>query len=110
MKKTRFLTLSLFLAISGFGAAYAQAPALTSGDYKLTVGSKAPCTLAITDTGSITQAADCATGTTLARWKATSTGYVLTSASGEVYAILQPHGAALEGVTFMAQNKVVLTH
>ena len=110
MKKTRFLAFSFLLAISGFGTAYAQAPALSSGTYKLTVGSKAPCDLTITDAGSVTQAADCATGTTIAKWSATGGGYEFTTASGEVYAILKPHGDALEGVSFATQHKLVLTH
>jgi hypothetical protein len=33
MNKSRFLTLSFLLAISGFGTAYAQAPALAAGTY-----------------------------------------------------------------------------
>ena len=110
MKKTRFLALSFLVAISGFGAAYAQAPALASGTYKLTVGSNAPCDLAITDTGSVTQAADCATGTNIAKWSATAGGYEFTTASGELYAVLKPHGSALEGVSFASQRKLVLTH
>jgi hypothetical protein len=110
MNKSRFLTLSFLLAISGFGSAYAQAPALAAGTYKLAIGAKAPCDVTITADGSLTQAADCATGTTLAKWATTTSGYQLISASGETYALLKPHGETLEGVTFADQHKLVLSH
>ena len=110
MKKMHFLTTVLLVAATGFGAAYAKSPPLASGTYKLAIGSKAPCELTISDTGTVTQAADCATDTTLTKWKATSTGYELTTASGEVYAILTQHGDSYEGVTFATAHKLVLTH
>ena len=110
MNKSRFLTLSFLLAISGFGSAYAQAPALAAGTYKLAIGSKAPCDLAITAAGAVTQGADCATGTTLTKWAPTGSGYQLITASGETYAVLKPHGETLEGVTFSDQHKLVLSH
>lgn len=110
MNKSRFLTLSFVLALSGFGSAYAQAPALAAGTYKLAIGSKTPCELTITADGAVTQAADCETGTNLTHWAPTSTGYQLISASGETYATLKPHGEALEGVVFSNQRKLVLSH
>jgi hypothetical protein len=110
MNKARFLTLSFLLALTGFGSAYAASPPLATGTYKLTIGSKPPCDLAITAEGSVTQAADCQTGMTLAKWTPTVSGYQLLSAAGETYAVLKPNGDALEGVTFAGQRKVVLTH
>jgi hypothetical protein len=110
MNKSRFLALSFLLAVSGFGTAYAQAPALTAGTYKLAVGSKLTCDLTITADGAVTQAADCGTGVTLTKWAPTSSGYQLISASGETYATLKPHGEALEGATFADQRKVTLSH
>jgi hypothetical protein len=110
MNKTRLLTLSFVLALSGFGSAYAQAPALAAGTYKLAIGSKAPCDVTITADGTLTQAADCATGTTLTRWTTTTSGYQLVSASGETYVVLKQHGETLEGTTFADQHKVVLSH
>jgi|GEM_PF-5353047 len=109
MNKSRFLTLSFLLAISGFGTAYAQAPALAAGTYKLEVGAKS-CALTIAADGAVTPAADCATGTTLAKWAPTGSGYQLISTSGETYAVLKPHGESLEGQTFADQRKVVLSH
>jgi hypothetical protein len=110
MNKSRFLTLSFILALSGFGTAYAQAPALAAGTYKLAIGSKTACDLTITADGAVTQAADCATGTTLTKWTSTGTGYQLIDASGETYAVIKPHGENLEGVVFSNQRKLVLSH
>jgi hypothetical protein len=110
MNKSRFLTLSFLLAISGFGTAYAQAPALAAGSYKLAIGTKTPCEVTLADDGTLTAAADCATGTALTKWAPTATGYQLISASGETYAVLKPHGEALEGATFADQRKVTLSH
>lgn len=110
MNKTRFLTLAFLLTLSGFGGAFAQAPSLESGTYKLTVGSNAPCDLTIGNDGTVTQAADCATGRPIAKWTAKGSDYALTTASGEVYAVLKPHDNALEGISYIAQHKLVLTH
>jgi len=110
MNKSRFLALSFLLAVSGFGTAYAQAPALAAGTYKLAVGNKAPCDLTITADGTIDQSTTCETGTTLAKWAPTGSGYQLISTSGETYAVLKLHGESLEGQTFADQRKVVLSH
>ncbi len=111
MNKSRFLALSVLLATSGIGAAYAQAPALAAGTYKLTVGSKTPCDVTITSEGSLTPGATCETGVSLAKWQQSgANGYQLLSGSGETYAVLKPHGEQLEGITFADQRKVVLSH
>jgi hypothetical protein len=110
MNKSRFLALSFFLALSGFGVAHAQAPALAAGTYKLAIGSKAPCDLTLAADGAVTSSADCATGTNVVKWAPTSTGYQLITADGATYATLKPHGDTLEGVTFADQHKLVLSH
>jgi hypothetical protein len=110
MNKSRFLALSFLLAISGFGTAYAQAPALAAGSYKLAIGAKTPCDVTLATDGTLTAAADCATGVALTKWAPTATGYQLISVTGETYAVLKPHGEALEGATFADQRKVVLSH
>lgn len=110
MNKSRFLALSFLLTVSGFGSAYAQAPALAAGTYKLAIGNKAACELTIAADGTVSPAADCATGAALTKWAPTGTGYQLISASGETYAVLKPRGEALEGQTFADQRKVVLSH
>jgi len=108
MNKSRFLALSFFLALSGFGSAYAQAPALAAGDYKLAVGANT-CDLTITAEGGVTQAADC-TAAHLAKWKVNGNSYVLYSASGDVYAVLKAKGDNIEGVVFSDNRKLVLSH
>jgi hypothetical protein len=111
MNKTRFVALSFLLALSGFGAANAQAPALAAGTYKLAVGSKAPCDVTIAEDGSIATAADCSTGANVVKWApAGGDDYKLLTANGVTYAVLKPHGETLEGVTFADQHKVVLSH
>ena len=109
MNKARFLTLSFFLALSGMGTAYAQAPALAAGDYKLAIGANAPCELAITSDGGVNQTADCGVAH-LTHWKVTGNSYVLYSQSGEVYAVLKAKGDNLEGATFADSHKLVLSH
>ena len=110
MNKSRFLTLSFLLALSGFGSAYAQAPALTAGTYKLAIGAKTPCDLTVTADGGVTQAADCATGTPITKLVNIGSSYKLLSASGDIYAVLKPQGDALTGFTFPDGHKLVLTH
>ena len=111
MNKPRFLTLAFLLALSGFGTAYAQAPALATGTYKLAIGSKAPCDVAVTADGDLTPAADCATGPTLTKWvAAVGNGYKLLTADGEVYAVLKPQGDGLAGESFAGNHKLLLSH
>ncbi|HEY4942905.1 MAG TPA: hypothetical protein VII56_15860 [Rhizomicrobium sp.] len=110
MNKSRFLTLSFLLAISGFGTAYAQAPALAAGTYKLAIGAKAPCDLTVTADGGVTQASDCATGTTITKLVNVGSSYKLVGGSGDIYAVLKPQGDALTGFTFPDGRKLVLSH
>jgi len=110
MNKSRFLALSFFLTLSGMGAAYAQAPALAAGTYKLAVGANAPCELSITADGGVTQGADCTQAAQLTHWKVTGNTYILYAASGELYATLKAKGDNLEGVSFSDNRKLVLSH
>jgi hypothetical protein len=110
MKTLRLLPLSLILALSAFGSAYAQAPALAAGTYKLAIGSKAPCDVTITADGTVSQATDCAPGTNLSRVTPKGSGYLLISASGDLYGVVKPNGDTLEGTTFADQRKLVLSH
>jgi hypothetical protein len=110
MIRTRFLTLSFVVALSGFGTAYAQAPALTAGTYKLSISAKAPCELSVAENGVVTQAADCATRPTLGKLFPAGSGYELTTASGEIYSLLKLNGDALEGLTIPDRRKVLITH
>ena len=110
MNKSRFLAASFFIALAGMGVAHAQAPALAAGTYKLAIGAKPVCDLTITADGGVTQGADCQTGTTLAKWSVTGSGYELINAGGSTYAVLRVKGDNLEGVTFADQHKLVLSH
>jgi hypothetical protein len=110
MNKSRFLTLSFALALLGYGSAYAQAPALAAGTYKLTIGSKAACELTVTAEGGVSQAADCATGTNLTKLAPFGSSYQLVSASGEIYAVLKAKDDTLVGVTAADQRKLTLSH
>lgn len=110
MNSSRFLALSsLVLALSGIGAAQAQAPALAAGTYKIAVGSKAPCDVNVTADGGLALADGCLGTANLTKWTPTNTGYELITSSGEVYAVLKPHGEALQGTTFADQRKIELT-
>ncbi len=111
MKSIRFLApVSLALVLTGIVAAQAQAPALAAGTYKIALGSKAPCDVVVTADGAFTPADGCLSTANLTKWTPTNTGYQLVTASGETYAVLKPHGEALEGVTFADQRKIVLSH
>ncbi len=110
MNKTRFFALSFFLALSGFGAAYAQAPALTAGTYKLAIGSKTACDLVIADDGGITQAADCPTSATITKAVPVGNSYKLLTQNGDLFGVLKPKGDALVGFTAADQHSLALTH
>ncbi|MBS0473011.1 MAG: hypothetical protein JSR60_18215 [Proteobacteria bacterium] len=110
MNKSRFLTLTFALALLGYGSAYAQAPALAAGTYKLEIGSKAPCDLTVTADGGVTQGADCATGTNLTKLSTFGSSYQLMSASGELYGVLKAKGDTLVGTTAADQRKLVISH
>ena len=77
------------------------------GSWKLALGRKAPCEVSMTANGDITGAADCSVP--VARWKATSDGVQLQTASGETYALLKPKAGNLEGTTFADMRRVTLS-
>ncbi len=107
MNKSRLLTLSVVLALSGIGSAFAQAPALSAGTYKLAIGSKAPCDVTVTADGDLTLAPNCEAGANVHQWALTAAGYKILTPSGETYAVLKANG---EGFTVADQHKVVLSH
>lgn len=110
MKTIYLLPLSLVLALGTFGSAYAQAPALAAGTYKLAIGSKTPCDITVTADGAVSQAADCAPGVNLTRVTPKGSGYLLIQASGDLYGVVKPNGDMLEGTTFADQRRLVLSH
>jgi hypothetical protein len=110
MNNNLLVTVSFLLTLGAFGTAHAQAPALEAGTYKLAIGSKAPCDVTISADGVLTPAADCAFGVNVTKVTAKGEGYVLTSASGDLFGLIKPKGDALEGATFGDQHKLVLSH
>jgi Protease inhibitor Inh len=77
------------------------------GSWKLALGKKAPCEVQMTADGAVTPGTDCPTD--IARWKGTSNGVQLQTASGETYAVLKPKGSGFEGATFADSRSVTLT-
>jgi hypothetical protein len=110
MNKNFLVTASFLLALGTFGPAFAQAPALEAGIYKLAIGSKAPCDVTISADGVLTPASDCTLGANVTKMIPKGEGYVLTSASGDLYGLVKPKGDTLEGATFGNQRKLVLSH
>lgn len=110
MTKNLLVTASILLALGSFGPAFAQAPALEAGTYKLAIGSKAPCDVTISADGVLTPASDCALGANVTKVIPKGEGYVFTAASGDLYGLVKPKGDTLEGATFDGQRKLVLSH
>jgi len=77
------------------------------GNWKLALGKKAPCDVSMTADGTVTPGTDCPSE--IARWKSTSNGVQLQTASGATYAVLKPKGSSFEGMTFADSRAVTLT-
>jgi hypothetical protein len=103
----RFLTISAILALSGYGVAHAQG--LNAGDYKLAVGSAAPCALTLAADGSAKTDGACGRAGDISHWRATGTGVVFQDNSGTVFATLVAKGDTYAGSTFADSHRVVLT-
>src|SRR5260221_5676727 len=110
MNKNLLMAIPFLLALGALGTAYAQAPALEAGTYKLAIGSKAPCDVSISADGAFTPAADCTLGANVTKLIPQGEGYVLTYASGHLYGQLRPQGDAYESATFGNQRKLGLSH
>jgi hypothetical protein len=77
------------------------------GDWKLALGKKAPCAVSMSADGAVTAAADCPVN--VARWKGTSNGVQLQTASGETFAVLKARDGAFQGTTFADARTVTLS-
>jgi hypothetical protein len=110
MNKNLLMAIPFLLTLGAADTAYAQAPALEAGTYKLAIGSKAPCDVSISADGALTPAADCTLTANVTKLVPRGEGYVLTYASGDLYGQLRPKGDAFEGATFGDQHKLVLSH
>jgi len=106
MKRLRhFVTISAVLALSGYGAAYAQG--VTPGNYELAYAHGAPCPATLAADGSAT--VDPACKASFSHWKATPGGIELLNGAGDVYATLSAKGDAYAGVQFSNNHTIVLT-
>jgi hypothetical protein len=104
----RFLTLSFFLALSGYGVANAQG--LTAGDYKLAVGHATPCAVSLAADGTATVPTDCAHVSDVKHWRSTATGVEFFDNAGSTVAVLKAKGDGYQGATFANNDQLTLTH
>jgi hypothetical protein len=96
---SRFSTAA-FVALSilgASGAAYATDP--KPGDYKLTVGTQAPCVLTLTAEGGATLAADCKQIEPAAHWHATGNLLKLYSPDEKLIALFKATQNGFSGRT-----------
>ena len=96
----RFLTLTAFLSLS---ARFAYAQPFTAGEYKLAVGSGAPCTVTLAADGSASVGA-CAAAPNVGHWQQHGSTLQLSKGDGEVYALLKPKGDVYAGTTFPSND------
>jgi hypothetical protein len=102
----RFLSLSAILTASTLAAA--QAETLTAGEYKLAVGSAAPCTITLSADGSASLGA-CAAAPNVGHWQQHGSTIQLSKGNGEVYALLKAKGDAYAGTTFPSNDSITHT-
>ena len=101
----RFLALSTFLTLAGFGSA--QAATVAPGDYRLAVGS-ADCSLTLAADGTASPGA-CVTLGNAAHWRSTPAGLNLTDGSGTLLAALRAKDDGYAGTTADQAHNVKLT-
>ena len=108
MTSHRISLVLVFAALLSVGLpVLALAQDSVEGNWKLALGHRAPCEISMTADGDITGASDCSVP--VARWKATSDGVQLQTASGETYALLKAKAGTLEGTTFADMRRVTLS-
>ena len=101
----RMRVLAPALLLSSLLPALAQGS--LEGNWKLALGKKTPCDVSMTADGAVTPGTDCPSE--IAKWKSTSNGVQLQTASGATYAVLKPKGSSFEGTTFADSRSVTLT-
>jgi hypothetical protein len=89
----RFLTLSVFVALTG---AVAQAGVPNAGDYKLTTGSEPACTLTLAADGSA-QVGACMHLASAGKWRPTSAGFQLDDHAGTLIAVFHTTSDGYKG-------------
>ena len=97
------------LAFIGATAA-AQAQDITAGEYKLTVGSAAPCTLTLAADGGASLSADCQPIKAATGWHRSGGLYKLAGADGTTIALLKPTHDGFVGTTIPGGQELVATH
>ena len=106
----RFIKIWLAgLAFIG-ASAVAQAQDITAGEYKLTVGSAAPCTLTLAADGGASLSADCQPLKVATGWHKSGALYKLAGAEGTTIALLKPTADGFVGTTVPGGERVVATH
>jgi len=101
----RFLTLSVFLALSG---AAAQAATPAAGDYKMTTGSEPACTLTLSADGSA-QVGACTHLASAGKWRTTSAGFQLDDHAGTLIAVFRTTSDGYKGKDADGSHSYALT-
>ena len=97
------------LALIGATAA-AQAQDLSAGEYKLTVGAAAPCTLTLAADGGASLSADCQPIKVATGWRKSGGLYKLAGADGTTVALLKPTRDGFVGTTAPGGQQLGATH
>lgn len=112
MNKFSSVALGGVLALGLIGLAHADNASL-AGTWKLTTGSKAPCTVTLTADsatgGTVGSDGDCG-GTTAGHYKQVGTGIQLISNTGDLIAWLHPKGDTYAGTRVADSRAVTLSH
>ena len=112
---TRIRALSVMAGLLLAGISMAHADATLTGNWKMTVGSAAACSLSLaagtSDTaGTVAAGPGCPSGlATIGQWKTIGSTLELLSPSGDLVAMLKPKGDAYEGKRIEDGRKVALS-
>jgi hypothetical protein len=102
--KTALAGLAL---LASAGAATAQD--ITAGEYKLTVGASAPCTLTLAADGGASLSADCQPIKAATGWRKSGALYKLAGTDGTTVALLKPTREGFVGTTVPGGQELVAT-
>ena len=101
-------TLAGLALVALAGAANAQD--IAAGEYKLTVGAAAPCTLTLAADGAASLSADCESLKVATGWHKSGALYKLAGADGTIVALLKPTREGFVGTTVPGGERLVATH
>jgi hypothetical protein len=97
------------LALLGAAGA-ANAQDIAAGEYRLTVGAAAPCTLTLVADGGASLSADCQPIKVATAWRKSGGLYKLAGADGTTIALLKPTRDGFVGTTVPGGQGLVATH